>query len=330
MRILDLRFATSPCRHGFVIRAYIKNRLQIGASRNGTDYKSAPTKKAPASLFNFQFSIFNFQLLFLILFLSGCRTTKDVSVSSRAMNLKTETAFFAAYNDNAFQNNTLSARIQFDIATSSGNELSSRGQLRILKDDRIQISIQPFLGIEAFRAELTPDSIKIVNRLNKWYMIDTFEHIKGDIEIDFNFYNLQDLITNRLFLPGEINLTAGEFNLFGWEQVATGYLLRTIDRNGLQYAFTADSNERIVTTEIKDDATHYMLDCNYKNFLPAGSQLFPSNLLIRLQTENREQHTLSLNFSRVEVDVPVTTNFPIPANYQRVSLQQIINSIEQL
>ena len=267
--------------------------------------------------------------LLIIPILSSCRTTKDIAATSSVIELKPEASFFAAYNDNSFQYNTLSARMQFDIVIS-GNEMSSRGQLRMLKDERIQISIQPLLGIEAFRAELTPDSIKIVNRLNRWYMIDAFDHIKGDTKIDFNFYNLQDLITNRLFLPGEVNLSADKFNLFGWEQTTTGYLLHTDDRNGLQYTFTADSNEKIITTAIKDDATNYMLNCSYTNFLPAGRQVFPANLQIRLYTANQEQYSLALNLSRVEVDIPLSLNFPIPANYQRVSLQQIVNSIEQL
>jgi len=267
--------------------------------------------------------------LLIITILSGCRTARDVSVSSNVLNLKTKPSFFAAYMENALQYHTFASRIQFDIVLS-GNEMSSRGQLRIIKDERIQISIQPLLGIEAIRAELTPDSIKIVNRVNRWYMADSFDQIKGNTEIDFNFYNLQALITNQLFLPGETNISDDRFNLFGWEQTTTGYLLHTTDRNGLSYTFSADMNERIVTTEINDDSSRYQLDCTYKNFLPAGSRFFPANVLIRLHTENNEVHALSLNFSRVEVDVPVTGIFPVPANYQRVSLPQIIHSIEQL
>ena len=268
--------------------------------------------------------------LLIIPILNSCRTTKDVSASSRVLTLHSTTSFLTAHNDKAFQYNTLSANIQFDIMISSGTEMSSRGQLKILKDDRIQISIQPLLGIEAFRAELTPDSIKIVNRLNRWYMIETFDHIKGDAAIDFNFYNLQALITNQLFLPGEINFSDKQFNVFQGEQTNTGFILRTNDSAGLQYAFTGDSNEKIITTEIKDDAINYMLDCNYKNFLPVGRQIFPMNLHIRLQTESRTQHSLSLNYSRVDVDQPLSMSFTIPANYQQVSLEQIINSIEQL
>ena len=267
----------------------------------------------------------------IIPIVSSCRTTKIISATDHVLSLHTATSFFAAYNNKSFQFNTLSARIQFDIVMSPDNEISARGQLRMVKDEQIQISIQlPLIGTEVIRAELTPDSIKIVNRLNRWYMMEAFDRIKGDTEIDFNFYNLQALITNRLFLPGAINLTDSQFNLFRWEQTKTGYLLHTSDRNGLQYAFAADANEKIVATAIKDDATNYLLDCSYKDFMPAGTQLFPMNLHIRLHTGSQAQHSLSLNFSRVEVDVPFTTNFPIPANYQRVSLQQIIHSIEQL
>ena len=268
--------------------------------------------------------------LLIIPILNSCRTAKNASASSTVLTLHTTSSFLNAYNDKELKYNTLLANIQFDVVTSSGTEMSSRGQLKIVKDDCIQIFIQPLLGIDVIRAELTPDSIKIVNRLNRWNMIDAFDHIKGDTEIDFNFYNLQALITNRLFLPGEISLTDDQFNLFGWEQTHTGYLLQTSDRNGLQYAFTADSNEQIISTVIKDDATNYMLDCSYRNFLPAGHQSFPTNLHIRLRTESKEQHSLALSFSRVEVDIPLTINFPIPANYQRVSLQQIINSIDNL
>ena len=268
--------------------------------------------------------------LLIISILNSCRTTKNVSASDSVLTLHTTSSFLNAYNDKELKYNTLSANIQFNVVVSSNTEMSSRGQLKIVKDDCIQISIRPLMGIEAFRVELTPDSIKIVDRLHRWYMIESFDQIKGDAAIDFNFYNLQALLTNRLFLPGEAYLTDNLVNVFQGKQTNTGYLLRTNDKAGLQYAFTADSNEKIVRTEIKDNTTNYMLDCNYKNFLPTGRQTFPTNLHILIRTESKVQHSLDLSFTRVEVDIPLTMNFPIPANCQQVSLTQIINSIEQL
>ena len=261
---------------------------------------------------------------------NSCRISKEVTATGGVSTLKSEQEFFITYTQQLFQYKSLSARIQFELKMSSGNSASSRAQLKILKDDKLQISIQPLLGIEALRAEITPDSIKIVNRLNRWYMVDAFDNIKGDMAIDFNFYNLQALLTNRLFLPGEATLADHQLNLFSWEQTANGYIMRTNDHAGLHYTFIADTDARLCATEINDTASSYAMDCNYKNFRAVDQQLFPMDMLIRLHTEDRAQHTLSFQFSRVEVDVPLETNFPVPANYQRVSLQQILHSIELL
>jgi hypothetical protein len=54
------------------------------------------------------------------------------------------------------------------------------------------------------------------------------------------------------------------------------------------------------------------------------------NIKLRLFTENKAEVSLSLNFSRIEIDAPLEMNFPIPANYRQASLQEILYSIEQL
>ena len=269
--------------------------------------------------------------ILFISMLTGCRSSKKVSVDGSVSTLKTEQAFFATFQEQSFRYHTFSARVQFEITLSSGREMSARAQLKMLRNNRLQISVQiPLLGIEAFRAELTPDSIKVVDRLNRRFLIESFDEMKENTDIAFNFYNLQALFTNQLFLPGETNLSENQFSRFRWEQTRTGYLLRTDDRTGLHYAFTADQNEKLSDTEIRDELSNYTLHCNYSNFRPVDRQLFPMNIHFRLHTENNTQGALSLTFSRIEVDTPLIMNFPVPNNYQRVNLQQILNSIEQL
>jgi hypothetical protein len=268
--------------------------------------------------------------LCILSILSGCRSSREITATREVLTLKTEKEFYTSFQEQSFQYHTLSARVQFDIVMASGKEMNSRAQLKILKNDRLQISVQPLLGIEAFRAELTPDSIKIVDRLNRRFLVESIDNIQEGMDIDFNFYNLQALFTNQLFLPGEINLSENQLSRFRWEQTRTGYLMRTEDRTGLHYAFTADSNEKLNNTEIRDLSTHYVLNCKYDNFRPVDRQLFPMNINFHLNTENNAQSALSLSFSRVEVDTPVEMNFPIPSNYRRVSLQEILYAIEQL
>ena len=268
----------------------------------------------------------------IISMLNGCRSSKEMTTSGEALTLKTESDFYAAFQEQSFRYQTFSARVQFEVTLVSGKETSARAQLTILRNVRLQISVQaPILGIEVFRAELTPDSIKVVDRLNRRFLIDSFDNMMESVAVDFNFYHLQALFTNRLFLPtGETDLSASQFNRFRWQQTNTGYLLRTDDRTGMYYTFTADQNEKLSATEIRDELSNYTLHCRYDNFRPVDRQLFPMDIYFRLLTANNPQGSLSLSLSRVEVDTPLEMNFSIPANYRQVSLQEILYSIEQL
>lgn len=80
--------------------------------------------------------------------------------------------------------------------------MSSRVDMKMVKDSAFQLSVQPFLGIEIFRIELSRDTIKVVDRMNKRYMIENYSNLQGQTPIEFNFYNLQALFTNHLFIPG--------------------------------------------------------------------------------------------------------------------------------
>ena len=266
----------------------------------------------------------------VISMLSGCRSSREITTSGEAVTLKTERDFYAAFQEQSFRYQTFSARVQFEITLPSGKEASSRAQVKIRRNERLQISFRPLLGIEVFGVELTPDSMKVVDRLHKQFLIESYDKIQGSTDIDFNFYNLQALLTNRLFLPGEAGLPANLFDRFRWEQTRTGYLLRTEDRTGIRYAFTADPNEKLSATEIRDESSNFTLNCHYDNFRPVDRQLFPMNINIRLHTGTNSQSALSLSFSGIEVDAPFEMNFPIPPGYRQASLQEVLHAIEQL
>lgn len=265
-------------------------------------------------------------LLGFLLVLGGCRSTRDTA-GERSESLKAEEAFFYALRDQSFQYQTLSARLQFNLVME-GKELSSRGQLKIEKNNRLQISIQPILGIEMFRIELTPDSVKILDRMNKRYLVENYTELKGDAGIAFNFYNLQALFTNQLFLPGEMTLPPHAFTHFRWEKLNNGYQLHTKDKNGLQYLFSADQDEKLHAARITDNADH-TLQWNYANFRMVDNQYFPMKMDGTLFTKKNAANSLALNYSRVEINTPLQLKFAIPSGYERVTLAQLLKLLER-
>ena len=65
--------------------------------------------------------------------------------------------------------------------------IEDQAYLKMVKDSAFQLSVQPFLGIEVFRAEISVDSVKVIDRMNKRYVADNYANLKGQTPIEFNF-----------------------------------------------------------------------------------------------------------------------------------------------
>ena len=151
--------------------------------------------------------------LLLSLILGGCRSSKKVgTVASGAA--KAQQVFFQAMEEQALHYQTLTARLGVAINLSNFQVNSTRVDLKMIKDSAFQLSVQPLLGIELFRIEVSRDSIKVLDRMNKRYVAENYETLRTQTPIAFNFYNLQALFTKRLFLPGEQTVSESHYSRF--------------------------------------------------------------------------------------------------------------------
>ena len=259
--------------------------------------------------------------------LSGCKTSKKVAVLERGSE-KTQKEFFTQMQEQAFQFETLTARLNVDLDLP-GNTMSSRVDLKMIKDSAFQLSVVPFLGIEVFRAEISVDSVKILDRMNKRYVAENYANLKGQTPIEFNFYNLQALLTNQLFLPGQKEIKPKQYSRFQLTQEGSAAEIQVKDAIGLLYTFMADGEEKILSTRVTDSSEHYALQWNYLSFRQTEGQFFPMKMDIQLQKDGASQGGIVLNFSRMQTNVPVKMDFSIPSKYTRITLAQIMKSLSK-
>lgn len=259
--------------------------------------------------------------------LSGCKSSKKVAVSERGSE-KTQKEFFTQMQEQAFQFETLTARLNVDLDLP-GNTMSSRVDLKMIKDSAFQLSVVPFLGIEVFRAEISVDSVKILDRMNKRYVAENYANLKGQTPIEFNFYNLQALLTNQLFLPGQKEIKPKQYSRFQLTQEGSAAEIQVKDAIGLLYTFMADGEEKILSTRVTDSSEHYALQWNYLSFRQTEGQFFPMKMDIQLQKDGVSQGRIVLNFSRMQTNVPVKMDFSIPSKYTRITLAQIMKSLSK-
>ena len=119
----------------------------------------------------FRFFIF---LLAVILLCISCRTTKKVTEAPLPVKLKGDNVIelFDSMMAHQFTYTWLSAKADVEY-TDRNNETSSFDvNLRMKKDSAIWISITPLLGIEVARVLVTPDSMRILDRIGKTYLSD--------------------------------------------------------------------------------------------------------------------------------------------------------------
>ena len=61
-------------------------------------------------------------------------------------------------------------------------EIIANVSIKTKKDSVIWLSARAFLGIELFRAQLTPDSLYILNKVDKTYFVQPISYFKNVIE----------------------------------------------------------------------------------------------------------------------------------------------------
>ncbi|MDL2222373.1 DUF4292 domain-containing protein [Parabacteroides sp. OttesenSCG-928-N08] len=226
----------------------------------------------------------------------------------------------------AFDFNTLSARISAEVDIP-GKEMSSRVDLKIVKDSALLLSVQPLLGMEVFRVEMSVDSLLIVDRMNRIYCIDSYNNLKGEMPLTFNFYNLQALFINNLFIPGEKGIASNQYNRFKLRQEGVMAEAQIVDPTGMIYTFLADGEEKILSTFITDRSAEYALHWGYADFRMIDQQPFPMLMDARLLLDGVRAGGIKLSFSKLQRDVPVNIRFSVPDKYRQITFEQLLKSL---
>lgn len=261
----------------------------------------------------------------LLFALVSCKTSKKAGTTETG-GIKAHNEFFKSMQEQAFQFHTMSARMNVDLKIPD-KEFSSRVDLKMVKDSAIQLSVQPFLGIEVFRVELTTDSVKVIDRINKRYVIESYAGLKGQTPIEFNFYNLQALFSNHLFLPGQQSISHKQYNRFKLNQGGPVAEAKIKDSLDLLYTFIADGDEKLLSTRISDPSDRYVFQWGYDDFRVTDKQLFPMLMDVQVLVNGSSEGGAIFHFSRIQTNEPLNMDFSIPSKYKRITFTQILKSL---
>ncbi len=256
-------------------------------------------------------------LLALLAFVS-CKTTKTISTSS--VGIKDVTLLVDKVQKNEPQFSTANVS-KMSIAVEMGDRnVNANATCKIRKDSLIHLSIQPFLGIELFKAEFTPDSIKVFDKMNnKYYFLD-YNVFAEKFNVKVDFYSLQSLLFGKLFCIGEKDLEMQKLSLVHGN---AGQKTLFFENGDMQQYTDISNSFTLQQVILKSKSNDYELKTNYSNYVTENGISFPSK--ISLNAANKK-NTVACDFSilRVEFNTPLKFQSTNPSRYSKGNIEQLL------
>lgn len=260
----------------------------------------------------------------LLAFLAvSCRSTKKIQTAIskkdttqivRVDNTKFDSSGFIrqAYSNilkNHIDYSTFSAKIKVDYRGGDGKSYDFNAFLRMRKDSVIWVSINAALGIEAFRILITPDSVKVLNKLDKVAQLRSMDYLKEVTQLPFDFYSLQELIIgNPVYLDSNIvsfRKDDASTSLMSMGQIFKHYI--TVQNDGFLL-----TNSKLDDAEVGRSRTAVL---SYSDYETKDNVSFATKRRISLAEKNKLE--VVLDFKQFNFNENLGYPFSIPKNYKR-------------
>ena len=263
-----------------------------------------------------------------LLSLQSCKTRKVAQLptgeSVKPMSGESVEDLLNKLDQHSFKPEWMNAKASVTVV-DNGSETSFDINLRIHKDSVIWISASPLLGIEVARAMITPDSVKVLDRLHGKYQSSSFDYINKLLEMKVNFEIVQALLTGNFFA---YKRNENKFNSVYLEDKY--YILSSLNKHKLkreleekdpnkpviQDCYISPDLFRILTMSVEDQKIHKTLLSNYSDFRQTDGGLFPFKSTTHIAAE--KVFDITIEYGKVVTGEPQEFPFTIPQRYEKI------------
>lgn len=242
-------------------------------------------------------------ILVATLILSACK--KDVLTGGDTSGART-----LVVDDFDFDYLSTRSKIRFQ---DDDNSISLNANIRIKKDSIIWLSLSPGLGIEAARGVITQDSMVIINRINKEFMVFDFKTLSEKYNFDINFSLIQAMLLGNMPLPQRLGDDVSKKE--------SHFIIRqTKDNINIENYINALSHktERVQLSDQPSDNTLTLIYSDYQA-LADDTMPFSNKIILNYLNNNKRLTALiDIDHGKAEVaDASLGFPFNIPQKYER-------------
>lgn len=259
----------------------------------------------------------------VIILLASCRSTKKIQTAIERKDTVVTEVFankidsqqliknaLVKLGENRIEFQTFSAKVDVDYRGGDDKHYDVNANLRMYKDSLIWASVNAVFGIEAMRMLITKDSIFLLNKLNKTYLVRSIDYLQEVTSLPLTLSTLQNLLLgNPVFVDSA--------NMVSYSNDNNTIALLSIGKT-FKNLITINGNSNVLVHSKLDDidiARSRTADLNYDDYENKKGRSFSSKRRITVAEKNKLD--ISLNFKQYEFNDDVNFPFSIPKNYQK-------------
>ena len=194
------------------------------------------------------------------------------------------------------------------------------------RDDVIRLQLMAFGFVEAGRIELTPEYVLIMDRINKQYMKATYGSIDFLRNSGLNFYTMQALFWNELFVPGQTKVLDASLNKMDADMSGENAII-SLNDGKMQYRWLATKDQAqirmaniIYADQFKGNT---QLNWDYEDFRVLNRKPFPFEHNITFTVPEKEVKLgMMLNYVKHEDNWETRTD--VSSSYREVTVDEIL------
>jgi hypothetical protein len=255
-----------------------------------------------------------------VVLLASCRATRPIqsavakrdtasmnSSGARTDSARTVQAVLQALDSARIQFQTFSSKVNVDYRGSDGKNYDVNANIRMQRDSAIWISVNAVLGIEALRALITRDSVKLLDKLNKTYRAHSIDYLQTTTALPLDLPTLQDLIIgNPVFLDS---------NVIGYTKSPGSISLLVLGKlfKNLISVSEADNTVQHIKLDDANPARARTADLSYAGYEDKDGFRFATKRTISVS--EKKKLDIRLDFKQYAFNQPVEFPFAIPKNF---------------
>lgn len=246
----------------------------------------------------------------IILFLFGCKSTKNISSSGELNNKLSSKQIIKEHLKQKANFKTLQARVKVEYIQGNKSQAHTIS-LRIEKDKTIWIN--SFLN--AIRVKITPEKVGYYNKIDNTYFEGDFSLISDLLGIEIDFNKAQNLLLGEALF--NLNNKLYEVNIH-----ESSYLLQPKEQNALLEIFFLlnPKHFKMDSQQLAQPLKRRMLQIDYKNYQEVEKQVLPKHIKI-IALEDNEETIINMEFKSIYLNRDLRFPFRIPSGFQEIVIR---------